>query len=140
MASVYCAANDKRISSVVICACPARFFGISQFSNVEEFLKYCREIHIIRDASFPPSVQEWAKGFEQAKPVKWIHKISPRPLLILHGDSDQTVNSSHARELYRRAKEPKDIVIIPGAGHKLRLSEPAMNTARAWLKKVNGMG
>lgn len=139
MASVYCAARDKRISSVVACACPARFFDISEFSRIEEFLAHCRQVGIIRDSNFPPSVESWARGFDEVRPVKWIYKISPRPLLIIHGESDQTVPVSHAWELYHKAKEPKEISIIPGAEHKLRLSEPAMNTALAWLKKVNGL-
>ena len=137
MASVYCAASDKRVSSIAACACPARFFDISEFSRIEEFLAHCRQVGIIRDNSFPPSVKEWARGFDEVSPIKWIGKISPRPLLIVHGDGDQTVPLSHARELYRKAKQPKEIAIIPGAEHKLRLSEPAMNAALAWLKKTN---
>jgi dipeptidyl aminopeptidase/acylaminoacyl peptidase len=139
MASVYCAANDKRVSAVVACACPARFFGISEFSRVEEFLAHCRQVGIIRDDNFPSSVEEWAKGFDEVKPIKWIDKISPRPLLIIHGDNDQTVSLNHARQLYRKAKEPKELSIIQGAEHRLRLSEPAMSAALAWLKKVNGL-
>ena len=139
MASVYCAANNKRVSSVVACACPAKFFDISEFSRIEEFLAHCRQVGIIRDSSFPPSVEEWAGGFDEVSPIKWVHKIAPRPLLIVHGDSDQTVPLSHAWELYNRAEEPKDISIIPGAEHRLRLSEPAMNAALAWLKKVNDL-
>lgn len=139
MASVYVAANDRRITSVVACACPARFFDISEFSRVEEFLAHCRQVGIIRDSSFPPSVDKWAKGFELVSPIKWIQRISPRPLLIVHGESDQTVPPSHAWELYNKAKKPKEISIIPGAEHKLRLSEPAMSAALTWLKKVNGL-
>jgi len=139
MASVYCAARDKRVSSVAACACPARFFDISEFNRIEEFLAHCRQVGIIRDSNFPPSVEEWARGFDEVRPVKWIHKISPRPLLIVHGDNDQTVPLSHAQELYRKAKEPKEIFIIPGAEHRLRLSEPAMSAALDWLKKVNGL-
>jgi dipeptidyl aminopeptidase/acylaminoacyl peptidase len=139
MASVYCAAYDKRVSSVVACACPARFFDISEFNRFEEFLAHCRQVGIVRDADFPPSLKEWARGFDEVSPLRWIHKISPRPVLIVHGDSDQTVPVSHARELYNRAEEPKDISIIAGAEHRLRLSEPAMSAALAWLKKVNGM-
>jgi len=139
MASVYCAAKDKRVSSIVACACPARFFDISDFTRFEEFLLHCRQVGIIRDSNFPPSMEEWARGFDEVKPIKWIDKISPRPLLIVHGESDQTVPLSHAWELYNKAEEPKEISIIPGAEHKLRLSEPAMNTALAWLKRVNGL-
>jgi alpha/beta superfamily hydrolase len=139
IASVYVTANDKRITSVVACACPARFFDISEFSKVEEFLAHCRQVGIIRDSNFPPSVKEWAKGFDTVRPTNWIHKILPRPLLIVHGDNDLTVPLSHAWELYNKAKEPKEISIIKGAEHKLRLSEPAMSAALAWLKKVNGL-
>ena len=140
MASVYHAAHDTRITSVVACACPARFFDISEFSKLEEFLQHCRQVGIIRDGNFPLSLEEWAKGFDMVIPTKWIDKISPRPLLIIHGDNDFTVPQSHALELYQKAKEPKEIAIIKGAEHRLRLSQPAMDTVLMWLKKVNGVG
>lgn len=137
--SVYCAAADRRVSSVVACACPSRFFDISQFSRIEEFLEHCRQVGTIRDPSFPPSLEEWAKGFEQLSPIRYVRDISPRPLLIVHGTNDETVDPSHASELYGAAGEPKDIALIEGADHRLRLNEPAMTAAMAWLKKTNGM-
>ena len=139
MVSVYCAARDRRITSLVACACPARFFDISDFTRIDQFLEHCRAVGIIRDSGFPPSVEEWARGFETVSPLRWIDRISPRPLLIVHGDKDETVPQSHAWELYNKAGEPRDIAIISGAEHKLRLSEPAMSTALSWLKKVNGL-
>jgi alpha-beta hydrolase superfamily lysophospholipase len=36
--------------------------------------------------------------------------------------------------LFQKAKEPKEIAIIPGAKHKLRLEEKAMTTVLDWLK------
>jgi len=137
--AVYCAAHDSRLSSVVSCACPARFFDIRDFSRVDEFLQHCRRIGIIRDSGFPPSVEEWTRGFEQISPLKWIGKIAPRPVLIVHGARDETVDPGHAREMYEKAGEPREIAIIEGGEHKLRLSEPAMDTALAWLRKVNGL-
>ena len=94
---------------------------------------------IIRDSNFPLFVDDWAQGFVEINPLNWIDKISPRPLLIVHGADDETVDPSHARELYEKAKEPKDISIIEGGEHKLRLSEPAMDAAMSWLKKVNSL-
>jgi len=137
--TIYCAAIDTRISSVVSCACPARFFDIAEFSRIEEFLKHCREVGIIRDRDFPPSVDKWARGFEEISPLNWINRISPRPLLIVHGDSDETVDPGHARELYNAAKEPRDIAMIKNGEHKLRLSEAAVDAALSWLKKANGL-
>jgi hypothetical protein len=44
-----------------------------------------------------------------------------------------------AWRLYENAGEPKDIFIVPGGRHKLRLNEQAMAAATAWLKGVNGL-
>ncbi|MEM2350932.1 MAG: alpha/beta hydrolase [Thermoproteota archaeon] len=44
-------------------------------------------------------------------------KISPRPMLIIHGSQDVVVPVEHARMLYDKAGEPKKLVIIDGADH-----------------------
>ncbi|UCG84499.1 MAG: alpha/beta fold hydrolase [Dehalococcoidia bacterium] len=136
---IYCAARDQRVSSVVSCACPARFFDISEFSMIEEFLGNCRQVGIIRDSDFPPSVEEWAQGFAEVSPLNWIDRIAPRPIFIVHGANDETINPSHAQRLYEKAGKPKDIAIMEGGVHKLRLSEAAVDAALSWLKKVNGL-
>jgi alpha-beta hydrolase superfamily lysophospholipase len=41
----------------------------------------------------------------------------------------------HAQRLYRRAGEPKELKIIPGAKHKLRLDGAAMSFVLDWLKE-----
>ena len=135
--SLYCAAHDDRISSTVICACPFRFFDISEFSSAEQFLQQCRDVGTIRDSNFPPSVAEWAHGFEKINPIDHVAKISPRPLLIIHGENDETVPPDHAQMLYEKATDPKDIALIMGGDHRLRHCEPAMDTALAWLKRTN---
>lgn len=41
--------------------------------------------------------------------------ISPRPLLFITGDhAHSRIFSEHA---YKRASDPKELVIVPGAGH-----------------------
>ena len=44
-------------------------------------------------------------------------KISPVPLLIVHGDKDHYFPPEHARQLYMAAKDPKELWLIPGMGH-----------------------
>jgi uncharacterized protein len=48
-------------------------------------------------------------------PFNDIETISPRPMLFITGDV------AHSREFsedaYRRAAEPRELVIVPGAGH-----------------------
>lgn len=132
--SVYLAAEDYRISSVVACACPAEFDFFTRNDNSRSLIDHYREIGAIRDDDFPSSVQEWRNGFEIVKPIDYIARISPRPLLLVHGSRDETVDISHARRLYDRAGQPKQLAIIEGAGHRLRHSEQAMAIVIDWLK------
>jgi alpha-beta hydrolase superfamily lysophospholipase len=46
------------------------------------------------------------------------------------------IEEEQAWRLYEKAGEPKEIAVIPGAGHKLRLSDQAMDIALAWLKRA----
>ncbi len=50
-------------------------------------------------------------------PVTVVGRISPRPLLIIHGDADPTVPVHHAVLLYKAAGEPKELWRTPGVGH-----------------------
>ena len=52
----------------------------------------------------------------------------------MHGSKDETVDMSHAHRLYHKAGEPKHIVIVDGAGHRLRQDDRAMAIVFDWLK------
>lgn len=132
--SVYTAAHDSRVSLVVTCACPADFHTLSQKETPLETIQRFRQIGTIKDKDFPASIEEWRKGFETIAPIKWIDKISPRPLLLVHGDADELIPLEHAHRLYQKAKEPKELKIVPGAGHKVRLEKTAMAFVLDWLK------
>ena len=60
--------------------------------------------------------------------------VSPRPLLLVHGMSDQTLNPYCSEQIYSWAKHPKRLVLLEGAGHGLRerLNE-LLPILRAWL-------
>lgn len=132
--AVYVAGHDRRIASLVTGACPADFNFLLESQPASQLIQHFRDIGVIKDEAFPPSLTEWLNGFAEITPLRWIGRISPRPILIVHGDEDEVVPLEHARRLYRKAGEPKDLAIIPGAGHRLRLEEKAINAALAWLK------
>jgi len=132
--SVYAAAQDKRVSAVVACACPAEFNLVSIADSPPALVSHFRSIGAIRDDDFPASAKGWFNGFEQVKPVDYIARIAPRPLLLVHGSRDETVEVGHAHRLYARAGEPKQLAIVEGAGHRLRHSEEAMDIVIDWLK------
>ena len=132
--SVYTAAQNFRVSAVVTCACPADFHSLSQKETPLDTIQRFRQIGAIRDKDFPPSIEDWQKGFETITPINWIDKISPRPLLLVHGDADELIPLEHAQKLYRKAGEPKELEIIPGAKHRMRLEKAAMDFVLVWLK------
>ncbi len=131
--AVYVAARDRRVSYLALCACPAVFTLITR-DGAQSVISHFRSIGVIRDAAFPPSAEEWLDGFKLVSPVDYIAGIAPRALLIVHGSDDKVVDVSHARRLYDRAGEPKQLIIIDGAGHRLRLDERAMAPVIQWLK------
>jgi alpha/beta superfamily hydrolase len=130
--SISVASQDSRISGVVACACPARFNFLTD--KPEPVIDHFRQIGVIREKDFPPSIEDWLNGFRLVSPLKYIAGIAPRPLLLMHGNRDDTVEVSQAYELYNEAKEPKQIAIVDGAGHRLRQDEQAMAIVIDWLK------
>jgi dipeptidyl aminopeptidase/acylaminoacyl peptidase len=134
--SVCMAVEDERVSSVAACACPAEFDLFSKNDDPRSLIDHYREIGAIRDDDFPPSPREWLKGFGIVKPIDYIAHIAPRPLLLVHGSQDEVVDVSHARRLYAKAGKPKQLIVIDGAGHRLRHSEQAMAVVIDWLKAL----
>jgi len=49
------------------------------------------------------------------EPIRWVSKISPRPILFIHGDQD--LFCADFDDLYAAAKEPKELWRLPEAGH-----------------------
>ncbi len=65
-----------------------------------------------------------------------VAKISPRPLLLVHGGDDQRLPPSCSEYIYARALEPKELVILPGATHSLRQRrEDVFKLLGTWLKE-----
>ena len=50
-------------------------------------------------------------------PIRWIKKVSPMPLLIIHGERDPVVPIHHGQRLYDEALQPKEFWVSPEPGH-----------------------
>ncbi len=50
------------------------------------------------------------------RPVEAVHRLAPRPLLLVHGSANRLYLPSESEELYRRAGEPKRLELVEG-GH-----------------------
>lgn len=129
--AVHLAALDSGVKGLILCGCPADFEGIE--ADPHGFLQHARTIGIIRSPGFPSDYSAWEQGIRVVRAERWISELKAVPTLILHGDQDEVVPVEHAHRLYERAQEPKDLVIIKGAGHRLRLDQAAMEAAFRWL-------
>ncbi|HEY8460329.1 MAG TPA: dienelactone hydrolase family protein, partial [Blastocatellia bacterium] len=62
-------------------------------------------------------------------------ELSPKSLLIIHGTDDMETPDRYSRDLYSRAREPKELVLYAGGDHALaQHTEPAIDKLRAWSK------
>lgn len=70
-------------------------------------------------------------------PLPVMKMISRIPLLIIQGDQDATVPVHHGRQLYDAALEPKQLWIVPDAGHMQAMRQKAQRDRLvAYLREV----
>lgn len=66
-----------------------------------------------------------------------IAELSPRPVLLMHGTSDEVRSEVGSRQLYDLAGEPKELVLYPGCGHSLDQCRGEIDRdLLAWLQRV----
>ena len=58
--------------------------------------------------------------------------LSPRPVMIIHGNADELFPLYHAEKMYNMAGEPKTLWVIEGMGH----SNPVLANEALYKKKV----
>ncbi len=66
-----------------------------------------------------------------------VDEVSPRPLLLLHGTADEILPDACSRDIYRRALEPKEILLYQGCRHGLDECLPQVDQDLLnWIQKV----
>ena len=51
------------------------------------------------------------------EPITFIHRIAPRPLLIVVGEDDLCIPTSRQLAMFEKAQDPKKVHVICGTGH-----------------------
>jgi pimeloyl-ACP methyl ester carboxylesterase len=70
-------------------------------------------------------------------PAEAAARISPVPLLIVHGDKDRYFPPEHARQLYMAAREPKELWLLPGMGHaESACSQDLVDRIGRWIDQA----
>lgn len=58
---------------------------------------------------------------DDEQPIEVVDQIAPTPLLLIHGEWDPLIDPGDAAQLFARAREPKELVIVPRGGHDIPL-------------------
>lgn len=66
-----------------------------------------------------------------------VGRIAPKRLLLLHGTADRTLSDRCSRDLYARAREPKELVLYPGDDHGLtRHRRQVIEKLHEWSREL----
>ncbi len=72
-------------------------------------------------------------------PAEAAARVSPVPLLIVHGEQDRYFPPEHARQLYAAAREPKELWLLPGLGHaESGCGQDLVDRIARWVEAATG--
>ena len=129
-------ADDPRVRACGLLSPRADFDDWAE--HPRRFLEHAREIGAIRSPAFPPSVDEWSRAFRRFRPTDAARRFAPRPLLVMHGDDDESVPTTDARQL-AEAHGDAELSLFAGAGHRLRHDPRAIAVLLGWLDRVRNV-
>jgi pimeloyl-ACP methyl ester carboxylesterase len=59
-------------------------------------------------------------------PVEVVGRITPTPLLLVHGDKDHYFPVEHPNALFEAARDPKELWLVEGFGHAEAAATPEL--------------
>lgn len=132
------AAEHGGVHGVAAFATPARLASTFPRERLFSFLELAKDVGIIRRYDFPPDPFSFYEELEGNAAVDFAGGVSPAPLLLVHGDADELVPVDEGRLLFDSAREPKELIVLPGAGHRLRHDPRSLECLLEWLARITG--
>ena len=126
------AADDPRVTGCVSLSGRADFDDWAE--QPRRFLEHARDIGAIRRAGFPQNFDEWSRELRRFRPTDAARRFAPRPLMVLHGDDDESVPATDTRQL-AEAHGAAEMRVLEGAGHRMRHDPRAMAVLFGWLDR-----
>ena len=73
----------------------------------------------IKAGQLAPAVKAVAALSSQTHGTRQVN-LMRKPLLLIHGTRDNVLHMAASEDIYARAREPKQLVLVDGAGHRLQ--------------------
>ena len=106
------ASINRGIDSLALICCPAAFDKIRyRFWGPAAIKTGLRGLE--RGAGVKPG----NPFLKKKRPIELISKLSPIPVLLIHGGQDPIIDVKHSEELYIAAEQPKRLAIFKKGGH-----------------------
>ncbi len=109
VALVLAAAEDNRISSLALASAPSSLYELCwDEGGIFPWIKAPIKLFILQLMGIDPySISLQTK----------ISKISPRPILLIHGGRDTAVPRGRMQQVFSSAAEPKELLVLPESAH-----------------------
>lgn len=133
--SIRYAADSADVDAVITMGA----FAHKQFSKMAMaalgLLRWSVSRDVVQRAS-PTRIERATPPYD---PRDYVARISPRPLLLMHGENDPLIPLAHAQQLYANARAPKTLYVIPRGGHDLQnLNSKTNKYIFRWLNQTQG--
>ena len=112
--AIMVAANDERLGAVAVDS----IYGNLE-ASLAHHLKLLYRLPRVPFLLFASSAYRMRFGVWPARmsPLKHIGGISPRAVLMIHGEHDTRMPWLQAKALFEAAREPKELWVVPGSEH-----------------------
>ena len=89
---------------------------------------------VIQAAQFSDLVKGVVALSSQTHGATGVAQITPRPILLMHGENDTVLSPDCSELIFKWANEPKEITILPSTGHSLEETAPlVIQHVQSWV-------
>jgi len=110
--------SDLRVAGVCTWAAPAELVELFSVFNNHEGVTEGNLVPLSGEEGTVFIKKNFFSDLEQHDVLAQAALITPRPLLIIHGNDDEVVPPGNAQAIFNAAAPPKKIKFIPGADHR----------------------
>jgi len=120
--AIQAAAEDPRVAAVLVDSPFARLrWAVEQSANLRGWPRLLTPF--LAFVGCLTTALHLRYRMEAFDPVEVVHRVAPRPLMIVHGTEDDVVPVASAHALHERADHPKELWLLEGLRHCKALDE-----------------
>ena len=129
------AALDPAIGGVAVLSAPS---DLSAWATDPASLAASAHAAGLVDSATPDDLGAWPATLREIDPLGSAAAMRPRPLLIIHGSSDEDVPLVDGRALADAAESDAELRVVAQAGHSLRHDPRVIAILLGWLERRSG--